>query len=98
MAGCLAVARGSTLGLLTRFAIACLASAVVLQLQGYPTDAEHLRKLSIVAERLPPCCSGPVAVPLVLRHAAAEILHVAGIHLRFLRRAIVGGGHPNRFS
>ncbi|KAB7740909.1 hypothetical protein GA707_18605 [Nostocoides sp. F2B08] len=41
--------RGSTPWHLNRFAIACRASAIVLDLQGHPGHAAHLRDLAAAA-------------------------------------------------
>ncbi len=41
--------RGHSPEHLTRFAIACRASAIVLALQGYPDHATHLRRLGAAA-------------------------------------------------
>ena len=43
--------RGTTAADMTRWAIACRASAAVLDLEGCHVDAEHLRELAAAAER-----------------------------------------------
>ena len=44
--------RGHSPWHLSRFAIACRASAIVLTLQGYPDHAAHLRRLAAAADTL----------------------------------------------
>lgn len=43
--------RGTTTADLTHWAIACRASAVILELEGQPDAAAHLRDLAAAAER-----------------------------------------------
>jgi hypothetical protein len=60
--------RGHTAGHLLRFALACRSSAIVLDLQGHPDHATHLRALATAADTR--AAQRPAAAPVSLPRAA----------------------------